>query len=460
MKIIPYGGAEGVTGSCFFIEAGDAHFLVDCGFFQGEENNRNNRGFPFNPKDIKAVFLTHAHLDHSGRLPLLVKSGFRGKIVCTDVTASLTKIMLLDAAKVMEEDYHSQMKKAIRRGEKAKEPIYREEDVLNCSEYFYPLPYHLPFHLGDGITVRLKDAGHILGSAFIEIDAEEWGKKKKVVFSGDLGNRNKPIVKDPEAPSEADVVFIETTYGDRDHKSFVDTYKEFENAINFAFSKGGNIIIPSFALERAQELIYILRELYVNKKLPPCRVFLDSPLAIQATNLFRKHLEYFDEDAQKLIKSGKDPFYFPYLIFSKSTEDSKSINNIKERAIIIAGSGMCNGGRVLHHLKHNLWNENNCVIFVGFQAKGTLGRQIVDGEKMVYIYGEPIKVNAKICTINGFSSHADKKILKNWLSSITSLKQLYLIHGENGVKQNFKKEMESEIRSSVFTIKEGQEIII
>ncbi len=460
MKIIPYGGVEGVTGSCFFVETEQSCFLIDCGFYQGEENSRNNRAFPFNIQNLDAVFLTHAHLDHSGRLPLLVKSGFKGRIICTEVTANLTKIMLLDAAKVMEEDYHAQMKKALRRGEKAKEPLYTEEDVIRTTDYFYSVPYHTPIKLNDNVTVTLKDAGHILGSAFIEISVIESGHTKKIIFSGDLGNRNKPIVNDPEKPSDADVLFIETTYGDREHKNFDETYKEFENAIYYAFSRGGNIIIPSFALERAQELLYILREMYIKKTLQPCRVFLDSPLAILATNLYKKHLEYFDEEAQKIIKSGGDPFYFPYLIFSKSTEDSKAINNIKGRAIIIAGSGMCNGGRILHHLKHNLWDDKNCVIFIGFQAKGTLGRQIVDGEKTVYIYGEPIKVAAKICTINGFSSHADKKILLNWISSINSLSKVYLIHGENGVKQAFKKELEKMTAVPVNTVKEMQEIYI
>lgn len=460
MHIIPYGGVEGVTGSCFFVETSRTRFLVDCGFFQGGEDHRNNILFPFDPKSLDAVFLTHAHLDHSGRLPILIKHGFRGRIYCTEVTSSLTKIMLLDAAKIMEEDYHTQTKKALRRGEKVIEPLYTEELVIKTANYFYSVEYNQVFKINDDVQITFRDAGHILGSAFIEFGIQENGETKKIIFSGDLGNKNKPIVKDPEKPNDADVVFIETTYADREHRSFSETYEEFENAIHYAFSKGGNVIIPSFALERAQEIIYILRELYVNKKLPPCRVYLDSPLAILATNLFKKYLKYFDEDAQKIAAEGKDPFYFPYLIFSKSTEDSKAINSIKGKAIIIAGSGMCNGGRILHHLKHNLWDEKNCVVFVGFQAKGTLGRQIVNGEKTVYIYGEPIRVNAKICTINGFSSHADRRILLNWLSSIPSLQKVYLIHGENHVKNSFKEELEKSYKMNIALIRESERIEI
>lgn len=460
MKIIPYGAAEGVTGSCFLVRADNADVLVDCGFFQGSEEERNLKGFEFNPEEIDYLILTHAHLDHSGRVPLLVKKGFRGKIICTRGTYEIVKIMLLDSAKIMYEDFAAKKRKAQRAGEAAQPPMYLEADVLSAYALFHPVPYNYDFPITDTLSVVLRDAGHILGSSFVEFNLKESQGLKRIVFSGDLGNKNKPIVKDPAIPSDADVVFVESTYGDRDHKDFSQSYNELEEAVHYAFSKNGNVIIPSFALERAQEILYVLRDMYYRKKLPPCRVFLDSPLAIAATNLFRSNSEYFDEEAQKIIKSGQDPFYFPYLMYSKTVEDSRSINNVKERAIIIAGSGMCNGGRVLHHLKHNLWKDTSCIVFVGYQAQGTIGRRIVDGEKTVSIYGEKIKANAKVFTINGFSSHADKTIIKNWLSCMPSLKKIYLIHGEKKVMEKFKNELSSDFKADVLTAKQLEEIII
>lgn len=437
MKIIPFGAVEGVTGSCFLIHADNKKILIDCGLFQGENGWENNQDFPFNPKDIDYVLLTHAHLDHIGRIPLLVKKGFKGKIISTRATFELGRLMLLDAAKVMLEDFIVKSRKAERRGEKVNPPIYSEEDVIDSYDYFKTVEYKETVKIADNIKFTFKDAGHILGSAFIELEFFESDAVKRITFSGDLGNRNKPIVRDPARPDDCQTVFIETTYGDREHKDFNQSKIELEEAINYAFSNNGNVIIPTFALERAQELLYILRELYEEKKLPACKVFLDSPLAISATELFKKNYEYFDKETCDMFKQGKDPFSFPYLTFTRTVEDSKSINYFKGNAIIIAGSGMCNGGRILHHLKHNLWNPNNCIVFVGFQAKGTLGRKIVDGEKFVNIYGEQIKVSAKVFTINGFSSHADRNIIKNWLSQISDLKNLYLIHGEKDIMENF-----------------------
>jgi metallo-beta-lactamase family protein len=452
--------AEGVTGSCFLVITGNTKILIDCGFFQGSEEERNLSGFDFNPRKINYLILTHAHLDHSGRIPLLVKSGFNGKIICTRGTYEITKIMLLDSAKVMYEDFASRKRKAQRRGESVRPPLYSEEDVLSSYSLFFPVAYDQQYKISDTLGIVLRDAGHILGSSFVELNSTESAKVKRIVFSGDLGNENKPIVKDPLPPSDSDVVFVESTYGDRNHKDFSQSCQEFEEAVEYAFSRNGNVIIPSFALERSQEILYMLREMYYQKKLPSCRVFLDSPLAIAATNIFRSNSEYFDEEAQKITRSGEDPFYFPYLIYSKTVEDSKSINNIRERAIIIAGSGMCNGGRILHHLKHNLWNENNCIVFVGYQSQGTTGRKIIDGEKTVHIYGEKVNVNAKIFTINGFSSHADKSIIKKWLSYMPSLDKIYLIHGEKNVMEKFKSELSLEFKANVSVARHLQEIIL
>lgn len=461
MKIIPIGAAENVTGSCFLLETEEKRFLIDCGLFQGEDHLDNQNKFPFEPKSIDFVILTHAHLDHSGRIPYLVKLGFKGKIFCTKATFELTKIMLIDSAKVMYEDYLSASKKAIRRGEEVKEPLYYEEDVINTYDNFYILEYDETIKISPNLSFVLKDAGHIIGSSYIELTVKEDGKIKKILFSGDLGNRNKPIVRDPVCPSkDINYLFIESTYGDRTHKDFKSSYDELKLAISDTFSRGGNVIIPSFALERTQELLYIFREMYEKKELPPSRVFLDSPLAIKATNLFMQYYDYFDEETKNLYEKGKNPFYFPYLIFTPSIEDSKNINNYKERTIIIAGSGMCNGGRILHHLKHNLWNEKNSIIFTGFQAKGTLGRKIVDGEKYVNIYGEKIQVKAKVHTINGFSSHADRNILKNFIKSIDKIEHIFLIHGEKEVMNKFKDFLQSFIKAGITIPHKMEEISI
>ncbi|MCX7990706.1 MAG: MBL fold metallo-hydrolase [Proteobacteria bacterium] len=461
MKIIPLGAVENVTGSCFLIETEEKTFLIDCGLFQGEDTNNNQNKFPFNSKEVDFLILTHAHLDHSGRIPYLVKMGFKGKIFCTKATFELTKIMLLDSAKVMYEDYLSAKRKALRRGEEVREPLYYEEDVIDTYDSFFILDYDQEARISPNIVFKLRDAGHIIGSSYVELTVREKGESKRIIFSGDLGNRNKPIVRDPACPSkDINYLFIESTYGDREHKNFQSSYNEFKSAILETFQRGGNVIIPSFALERTQELLYLFREMYEKRELPPCRVFLDSPLAIKATNLFAQYYDYFDEETKRIYESGKNPFYFPYLILTSSVEDSKNINNIKERAIIIAGSGMCNGGRILHHLKHNLWSEKNSIIFTGFQAKGTLGRKIVDGEKYVYIYGEHIQVRAKIYTINGFSSHADKNILLNFISHLTNLKKIFLIHGEREVMLQFKKFIENSKTVDVSIPKKTEDIIL
>ncbi|MCX7770046.1 MAG: MBL fold metallo-hydrolase [Proteobacteria bacterium] len=460
MRIIAYGAVEGVTGSCFLLEHEECKILVDCGLFQGDFDSTDQE-FPFNASKIDFVIITHAHLDHIGRIPLLIKRGFKGKIICTKATFELGRLMLIDAAKVMYEDYLVKSRKAERRGESVNPPLYTEDDIIESYDYFKTVEYKETMRLNKNITFTLKDAGHILGSSYIQFSIHEGGKEKKIIFSGDLGNRNKPIVRNPSPPDDGETVFIEATYGDREHKKFDESKRELKEAIDYAFKNNGNVIIPTFALERAQELLYLLREMYEEKLLPPCKVFLDSPLAISATELFKRHIEYFDKEACDMIKKGRDPFSFPYLIYTRSVEESKSINYYRGNSIIIAGSGMCNGGRILHHLKHNLWNPNNSIVFIGFQAKGTLGRKIVDGERFVNIYGEQIKVNARVFTINGFSSHADKLILKNWLSQIKSLKNIYLIHGEKDIMEKFSqylKESFSEVNVCIPKFGEAIEI--
>ncbi|RLJ71604.1 metallo-beta-lactamase family protein [Hydrogenivirga caldilitoris] len=456
IKITPCGAAKGVTGSCYLLEAQGIKLLIDCGLFQGGEEERNYDPFPFDPSEISYLILTHAHIDHCGRIPLLVKEGFKGKILCTRPTAQIARIMLLDAARVMNETYKSKLKKAERLGEVVNPPIYEEMDVLESFDLFsHPyLEYDKFYDLAPAFRFRLKDAGHILGSAFVEFDVGG----KRVIFSGDLGNKNKPIVRDPSPPSTAQAVFIETTYGDRNHKSFKESKEEFEDAVLKTLYRGGNVLIPSYALERAQDILFVLREMYERDILPECQVFLDSPLAISATKLFLQNPDFFDEETYRIFKE-RDPFNFPYLKFTRDVEESKKINDIKSGAIIIAGSGMLTGGRILHHLKHNLWREECSLIFVGYQPKGTLGRRIIEGSEKVKVLGEEIAVRAEIYTINGFSSHAGQKELTEWLSH-TERPKVYLVHGEEEKMNIFADHIKNELSLESFIPEFGMPIEI
>lgn len=458
MRVIPYGGAKRVTGSCFYVEVRDVRLLIDCGMFQGEDEEKNYEPFPFDPKKIDYLVLTHAHIDHCGRIPLLVKEGFKGKIICTEPTAKLSRLMLLDASKVMYENYKTLLKKLARTGRVPREPLYEEYDVLEAMEFFkIRLPYNKDYRLSKGVVLRLRDAGHILGSAFVELDIYEDKKPKRVIFSGDLGNKNKPIVQDPESPSPADYVFIESTYGDRNHKSFEESKQELLEAIRYTIGRGGNLIIPSYALERAQEILYVLREFYEEGKLPKCQIFLDSPLAISITKLFTSHPEFYDRDTYEVFLE-KNPFELPNLIYTKDVEESKAINSISSGAIIIAGSGMLNGGRVLHHLKYNLWREECSIVFVGYQPKGTLGRKIIEGAQTVRIFSEEINVRAKVFTINGFSSHADQRGLLEWLSYTQRPQKVFLIHGEEEKMKVFGEAIRAELGLSWHIPEEGEVI--
>ncbi len=452
IRITPCGAVRTVTGSCHLLEAKGLKVLVDCGMFQGEDEEKNYDPFPFDPKEIDYLILTHAHIDHCGRIPLLVREGFRGKILCTRPTAQIARIMLLDAAKVMNETYKSRLRKAERTGEIVNPPLYEELDVLESFDFFsHPyLEYGKRYDLAPGFSFTLRDAGHILGSAFIEFEVEG----RKITFSGDLGNRGKPIVRDPSPPSTADAVFIETTYGDRNHKSFKESKKEFEEAVLKTLYREGNVLIPSYALERAQDILFVLREMFERDILPECQVFLDSPLAINATKIFLQNPEFFDEETYRIFKE-RDPFSFPYLKFTREVEESKKINDVKSGAIIIAGSGMLTGGRILHHLKHNLWREECSLIFVGFQPKGTLGRRIIEGADKVRILGEEIAVRAEVYTINGFSSHADQRELTEWLSHAGNPK-VFLIHGEEEKMKIFAEHIKGELNLESYVPELGE----
>lgn len=427
-----HGAAKEVTGSCHEIECNGHRILVDCGMFQGSRDATvsNAEPFDFDPAAIGSLLLTHAHLDHCGRLPRLVRQGFRGRIYATAATFELARVVLLDAASLQEEDAERAQRSGRRRGEASAEPLFTIDDALHTLDFFSaPIDYHKPFTVAPGIEAEFYDAGHILGSASISLHLDDGTRQRRFHCSGDLGSVGRPILRDPEPAPEADYVVMETTYGDRPHRALPDSIAEFYDAIRTTLARGGNVIIPTFALERAQEVLYYLREGRARALLPQqLRVFLDSPMAISATQIFRRHPECYDKDFLATLNQG-DPFDMPGLHFTRDTAESMAINQIEGGAVILAGSGMCTGGRVRHHLKHNLWRDKSSVIFVGYAAEGTLARRIVDGAKRVRIFDEEIQVRAGIWTINGFSAHADQAGLLQWLGQAPR-RQVFLVHGE------------------------------
>ena len=442
MKLSFHGADRGVTGSCHLLECAGRRVLVDCGLFQGgrELEEENAEPFGFDPAAIDAVLLTHAHLDHCGRLPLLAKRGFRGEIVTTAPTRELARLVMLDAAHLQEEEARRRERWAARRGKEAGAigPLYTVLDALNVQDAFGRVAaYGEPLAIAPGIRATFLDAGHILGSASVALDLEEGGRKRRVLFSGDLGNSGRPLLRDPAIPPQADAVVMETTYGDRLHRPFAPSVEELYQAVADTFERGGNAIIPTFALERAQELLYYLRAGIEQRRLPRAiQVFLDSPMAISATEIFGRHPAFYGARTRELFREGRDPFRLPGLHFTRETADSMSINRIVAGAVIMAGSGMCTGGRVRHHLRHNLAREHCSVVFVGFAAQGTLARRIIDGAKSVRIFGEEVAVRARIHTINGFSAHADRDELLAWHGH-TRAPRTFLVHGDEPAMQAF-----------------------
>ncbi len=449
MNISFHGADRGVTGSCHLVQCGDKQVLIDCGLYQGghELREENRKPFGFDPAKVDYLLLTHAHLDHCGRIPLLVQQGFRGEIMTTSASRELARLVMLDSANLQEQEAQWQSRKAARHGQKGEQiaPLYTLLDALNSLDYFgRSAQYGEPLRLGEKIRATFIDAGHILGSACVLLELEEGGEQRRVLFSGDLGYSNRAILRDSAPPPPADVVVMETTYGDRLHKQLQPSIDELYEAVSDTFQRGGNVIIPSFALERTQEILYALREGVESGQLPAAmQVFLDSPMAISATEIFQRHPECYDKKTGKLFRKGEDPFGFPGLHFTRETRDSMALNQIAAGAVIIAGSGMCTGGRVRHHLKHNLWRRDSSVIFVGFAARGTLARQIIDGAKQVRIYGEEIRVRAKIYTIGGFSAHADRDELLAWHRQIGNPDTTYLVHGEEQVMASFAGQLKS-----------------
>ena len=444
--VTSYGAAETVTGSCHLVNIDEVNILIDCGMFQGNDKlvEQNYSSFEFEPSEIDYLIITHAHLDHVGRVPKLIKDGFKGQIISTGATKDITNIMLLDSAKILREEYKTVRRKAQRRGEEANilEPLYTVEHVESVFLKSWPvLEYFENYELQNQIKVTLRNAGHIMGSAFVILDYEENESSKRVVFSGDIGSKHRLIIDPLDEIEEADTLFVESTYGDRIHKPIRESIEEFKQTVITTLNRNGNVVIPSFALERTQEILWLLHKMYEEGELPRCRVFLDSPLAIKATRLYNKYPVHLSDEVQYQALNENDPFSFASLELTTTKEESKLINKVKERTIIIAGSGMCHGGRVMHHLKHRLWNSNNSVIFVGFQVEGTLGRSIIDGDEYVKIYGEDIVVKAQIQTINGFSAHADQEDLVEWIRHFKELKNLYLIHGEMDKMKLFGKQI-------------------
>ncbi|MCS7203525.1 MAG: MBL fold metallo-hydrolase [Thermodesulfovibrio sp.] len=423
MKIHFFGATKTVTGSCFLLETEDKNILIDCGIFQ--ENSLeylNYEPFPFNPKKLDLLIITHAHLDHSALVPKLIKEGAKCRIIATPATKDLVEIMLFDAIKVQKYENY-------------KESLYEEEDIYKTVKRIETLQYGKPL-LFNGVLIKLRDAGHILGSAFVEIEAEG----KKIVFSGDIGRKGNPIIRDPEKIYDAHYLVVESTYGNRNHKTLQESVNELIEAIKDTFRRGGNVLIPAFAIGRVQDILYILNRSVKQGKLNPINVYLDSPLAEEATKIYLSHPEVFDDEALKELRNKSKSSIRLY--FSKTVEESKRLNTIKSNAVIIAGSGMCQGGRILYHLIHNLYREECSIIFVGFQARGTLGRKIVDGEKELRIFDRVIPVKAKVYTIGGFSAHADQAELLEWLNSLRTEPEIFLVHGETEVIEAFKNSIE------------------
>lgn len=442
MKLSFHGADEGVTGSCHLVETGGRRILVDCGLFQGsgELHEDNSAPLGFDPASLDCVLLTHAHLDHCGRLPLLVKRGFRGQIVATKATCELARLVMLDAAHLHEEENRRHAQGALRSGAKEIEPpLYSIVDALDTIGRFgVAAEYGRPVEIKAGMRATFFNAGHILGSASVLLEFDESQGHRSILFSGDIGSPGRPLLRPPETPTAAEIVVMETTYADRSHRQFGVSVGELYDAINAALARGGNVLIPTFALERAQELLFFLRQGIEEKRLPASLpVYLDSPMAISASEIFERHCESFLPEVQDLFRSGKDPFRVPGLRLTRERADSMSINRVSGGAVIMAGSGMCTGGRIRHHLRHNLWRSETGIVFVGYAAAGTLGRRIIDGAKQVQLFGEDLPVRAHVHTISGFSAHADQAGLLGWQDRIGGKQAIFLVHGEGPAMKTF-----------------------
>ncbi len=441
MKLNFFGAARTVTGSCYLLQSERGNLLVDCGMRQGADvdSQYGEADFPFDPADVDFALLSHAHIDHSGLLPLLVKRGFQGRIFCTEATADLCSIMLPDSGHIQEMEAEWRNRKLARAGKQPEPPLYTVEDAKETLRHFQPVKYDERIKLNDSISVRFLDAGHMLGSSTIEVWAMEQGEEAKIAFSGDIGHGDRPIVKQPTLLESADYIVMEATYGDRLHGPAKGTEPELIRVLSDTFARGGNVVVPSFAVGRTQELLYFLSTIMREKKMPLFPVYIDSPLGIEATRIFEKNSRgYYDDSLMELIKQGVNPFEFEMLRVARTVEESKRINDDRMPKVIISSSGMCEAGRIKHHLKHNLWRTDSTILFSGFQAVGTLGRSLLEGARRVRILGEDVSVNARIERLEGLSGHADRDELLAWVEHVVPQpKKVFLVHGENDVLHSF-----------------------
>ena len=435
MRIVFHGAAQTVTGSQHLIEVNGKRLLLECGLYQGrrEESRVRNRNLPFNPASVDAVILSHAHIDHSGNLPNLVKNGYEGPIYTTKATAHLANIMLMDSGHIQESDAEYVNRKRLKKGEAPVEPIYTMEDAAQVAQYFQPMRYDQPFSPVDGVTARLVEAGHILGSAAVVLDVEEGGKKTRVWFSGDIGRRDLPLLRDPVLPEGADYLIMESTYGDKMHRHPDQAYEELLVVVRRTIERGGKVVVPAFAVGRTQELVYMLNQMFSAGELPKIPVFVDSPLAVNASDIFKAHPECFDAETVAFVSQNghKSALGFDKLTYIRSVEESKALNERDDPMIIISASGMAEAGRVLHHLKNNIENPRNTVLIVSWQAPYTLGRRLADREPEVRIFGELYQRRAEVATIGGLSAHAGQALLTEYaLATRGTVKDIYLVHGE------------------------------
>ena len=446
-KLSFLGAAQNVTGSKFLLETDNKKILIDCGLYQERKlKSRNWEPFPFDPASIDAMLLTHAHVDHSGLIPKLVKNGFKGPIYCTNATADIVKIILLDAAHLQEEDAAFKKKrheKEKRKGPYPEIPLYTTEDAEASFSYFTGVKYREAVNLGDGVSATFHDAGHVLGSSTIKVTVTRDGETRSVLFSGDVGRDDKPILKDPYEYKEIDYAVVESTYGNRVHEEPKDIGEKLAEIVNSTVKAGGNIIVPSFALQRAQEVLYYMNKLLLENKIPDIPVYLDSPMAIRITEVFKQYRELYDREMTQMVSQDRSPFDFPGLIMVQTSEESKQLNYLTKPAMIVAGAGMCNGGRIKHHLVNNITRPESTILFVGYQAVGTLGRSIVDGIKKVRILGQRYPVRARVTEITGFSAHADRNELLEWMSGINP-RRVFVVHGEIRSAKEFGKFLRQE----------------